>query len=287
MEKAALFHGDLVNTSRMIYTPSDFAKMSLLHIQEIGSLQATRPHVSRRENLSSYLFFMVQSGSGRLIYDGTEHALRAGSCVFIDCKKGYAHETDRDLWSLAWVHFNGPTAAGIYQKYLERGGVPAFTPRTLEAYQACYQHVYEIASGSSYTRDIEINTGLSQLLTLLMADAWRPEDARPGTKKMGMEEVKAYLDAHYSQRITLDDLAERCFINKYYLTRAFKAQFGVSIMDYLLSVRITEAKNRLRFTNQSAEEIGQAVGIGDVCYFSRVFKKVEGVGIREYRKSWR
>ena len=42
----ALFHGDLVNTSRIIYTASDFAKTSLLHIQEIGTLQATKPHTS-------------------------------------------------------------------------------------------------------------------------------------------------------------------------------------------------------------------------------------------------
>ena len=59
----ALFHGDLVNTSRIIYTPSDFAKMSLFHIQEIGTLQATKPHTSKRENLASYLFFLFSSGS--------------------------------------------------------------------------------------------------------------------------------------------------------------------------------------------------------------------------------
>ena len=83
MEKKekALFHGDLVDTSRIIYTPSDFAKLSLLHLQEIGSLQATKQHISRRKNLSSYLFFMVQSGSGKLFYDGTEYPLAPGDCV--------------------------------------------------------------------------------------------------------------------------------------------------------------------------------------------------------------
>lgn len=40
MKHQALFHGDLVNTTRIIYTPSEFAKTSLLHIQEIGTLQA-------------------------------------------------------------------------------------------------------------------------------------------------------------------------------------------------------------------------------------------------------
>lgn len=287
MNRNALFHGDLVNTSRIIYTPSDFAKMSLLHIQEIGSLQATKPHISRRDNLSSYLFFIVQSGSGKLQYCNTEYELHTGSCVFIDCQKGYSHETSDDLWNLSWVHFNGPTAANIYHKYIDRGGLAAFIPDNFEIYKRIHLNLYNIATNSSYTRDMEINVELASLLTHLMADSWHSEDAQPGTKKISMIEVKKYLDENYSQKITLNDLSERYFINKYYLTRVFKEQFGVSIMDYLLGVRITEAKNLLRFSEMSAEEIGIKTGIGDIYYFSRVFKKVEGIGVREYRKSWR
>ena len=42
----------------------------------------------------------------------------------------------------------------------------------------------------------------------------------------------------------------------------------------------------LRFTGKTAEQIGLECGIGDVYYFSRVFKKVEGIPLREYRKLW-
>lgn len=282
----ALFHGDLVNTTRIIYTPSDFAKLSLLHIQEIGSLQATKPHTSKRDYLASYLFFLVSSGSGSLTYDGSEYPLSAGDCVFIDCRRPYSHTTTDDLWNLSWVHFDGPTAANIYQKYKERGGLSTFNPSDFSLYLSQFQNLYEIASSSSYTRDMEINTEISFILSLLMADSWHPKEAQSGTKKTSMVEVKKYLDENYTKKIALDDLAGRYHINKYYLTRVFKVQFGVSIMEYLLSVRITEAKNLLRFTEKSAEEIGIACGIGDVYYFSRVFKKVEGVGVREYRKQW-
>ena len=278
---AALFHGDLVNTSRIIYTPSDFAKLSLLYIQEIGFLQATKPHISKRENLSSYLFFMVHSGSGVLSYGEIAYPLSAG-----DCRKPYFHQTSEDLWKLSWVHFNGPTAANIYQKYIERGGLPAFRTDSLSAYADTFDNLFQTAASASYVRDMEINAYLSKLFSLLMADSWHPGEGRVGTKKTNLLEIKQYLDAHYAEKITLHDLAERYFINKYYLTRVFKEQFGVSINNYLLSVRITSAKNALRFTDKSAEQIGQECGIGDVYYFSRVFKKVEGVSIREYRKQW-
>ena len=287
MSEKALFHGDLVNTSRIIYTPSDFAKLSLLHIQEIGTLHATKQHISKRKDLSSFLFFIVESGSGKLIYDNHEYNVNAGDCVFIDCKKEYSHETSKNLWNLSWIHFNGPTMKNIYQKYVERGGRPKFNPTNFTDYVKIYSNLYEIASSESYVRDMQINAELSNLLSLLMTDSWNPETTQFGTKKKNMMEIKKYLDENYQNKITLDDLSKRYYINKYYLTRAFKEQFGISIMDYLLKVRITEAKNLLRFSNMTAEAIGTKVGIGDIYYFSRVFKRVEGIGIRNYRKSWK
>ena len=58
----SLFQGNLVNSNRIIYTPSAFAKDCLLHLQEIGQSEARKPHTSSRENLLSYLFFMVLEG---------------------------------------------------------------------------------------------------------------------------------------------------------------------------------------------------------------------------------
>ncbi|MDD6037468.1 MAG: AraC family transcriptional regulator [bacterium] len=288
MPTESLFQENIPNTSRIIYTPSDFAKLSLLHLQEIGSRQATEPHTNERENLASYLFFMVRSGSGTLIYDGVKYPLTSGDCVFIDCKLPYSHSTAADdLWNLSWVHFNGPTAANIYQKYIQRGGLPAFRPQNFNGYLSIFYELYEIASKTSSTRDMELNTGISRLLALLMADSKHSEEAAPGTKKMNLTEIKHYLDENYNKKIALDDLAERYFINKYYLTRIFKEQFGMSINNYLLSVRITHAKNDLRFTDKSAEQIGIDCGIGEIYYFSRVFKKVEGMSVREYRRLWR
>ena len=59
----ALFHGNIVNSRRILYTPSAFARSNLLHLQEIGSLTAQRPHVSRRENLASCLFLGALASS--------------------------------------------------------------------------------------------------------------------------------------------------------------------------------------------------------------------------------
>ena len=117
-----------VQSSRILYTPSPFARSSLLHLQEVGSLTAIKPHTSKREKLQSYLCFMVEDGEGELVYEGKKYELRRGDVVFIDCRKAYSHSTgmnpNTELWSLRWCHFYGPSMPAIYAKYCERGGLP-------------------------------------------------------------------------------------------------------------------------------------------------------------------
>ena len=283
----SLFHGNLVDSNRIICTPSPFAKDSLLHLQEIGQLQAKKPHTNSRKNLLSYLFFVVLEGSGTLSYDGQEYTLHKNDCVFLDCRKPYSHCSSENLWALKWVHFYGPCMHNIYEKYLQRGGLPSFTSKKAIEYDHLLQELFTIASSDSHVKDMYINEKLAILLTSLMEESWHPEKNNSlSSSKRNLREIKDYIDLHYMDKITLDDLAQQFFINKFYLTRLFKEQFGISINNYLLQVRATQAKQLLRFTDLSIEQIGQKCGMNDANYFSRMFKKVEGITPGEYRKRW-
>jgi AraC-like DNA-binding protein len=282
-----LFHGRLVDADRILYTPSEFARENLLFLQEIGTLQAKQEHVSRRKNLNSFLFFMVRSGSGHLDYGSKHYELKEGDCVFLNCQLEYSHETSADLWKLSWVHFDGPFAAGIYEKYLSRGGQNAFHPADPAPFLALHQKLYTEAASTDYIRDMRINEGLTSLLTLLMEQSWNPElqSDRAG-KKRDLTAIRSYLNEHYPEKISLDELAAHFFINKYYLVRIFKETYGVPVGQYLLGIRITKAKQLLRFTDRSIEDIGQSCGLGAPYYFSRTFHKVEGISPSEYRRQW-
>lgn len=284
---ASLFHGSIVSSRRVIYTPSAFARESLLYLQETGSLKAKKPHISARSNLSSFLFFIVRSGSGELSYNGQVTALRPGDCVFIDCRQHYSHSTSNDLWELSWAHFNAQFMPGIYAKYMERGGLNVFHPNDLPGFQGALTALYELASGDDYIRDMKINEALAGLLSLLMRESWHPEkQSGKAQKKEGVRAIRDYLDAHYAEKISLDQLSREHYINKYYLTRVFRDQYGTSIGNYLLHVRITHAKQLLRFTSDSIESVGAAVGIPDPHYFARAFRQVEGMTPNAYRKTW-
>lgn len=283
-----LFHGNLVTTNRILYTPSSFARLNLLHLQETGVLQAQKPHTSSRKNLISYLFFVVESGSGTLNYMNNEYTLHSGDCVFIDCRKPYAHVTsDKNLWKLHWVHFYGPTMNSIYEKYIERGGLTAFHPDNIDLYINLMDKLYQIATSTDYIKDMIIQEKLSSLLTLIMKESWHPEVSRRSSpKKQNLIAIKEYLDINFTEKITLDSLSKMFFINKYYLTRVFKEQYGISINNYLYEKRITRAKQLLRFTDEPIEKLCVRCGIDDANYFTRLFKKIEGITPSEYRRTW-
>ena len=284
---ASLFQGNLVNSSRILYTPSVFAKTNLIHLQEAGTLQAQKPHTSKRENLASYLFFLVLDGSGTLEYDGRSFPLHRGDCVFLDCRRPYSHRTSEDLWTLKWANFYGPNMNGIYEKYTERGGAPAFRTKRPDVYAALLDRLFDIASSGEYIRDMKIYETLASLLTCLMEESWNPAGSpHSASRRRNLQNVKEYLDQNYREKITLDSLAEMFYINKFYLTRIFREQFGVSVSSYLSQVRITHAKQLLRFTDLPVEKIAHECGMADANYFTRMFKKVEGVTPGEYRRRW-
>jgi AraC-like DNA-binding protein/mannose-6-phosphate isomerase-like protein (cupin superfamily) len=281
-----LFQGEYVSTDRLLYTPSEFARSNLLYLQEIGKSKAMKTHVSKRQNLDSFLFFYVKKGRGVLNYENKEYVVGEGDCVFINCQKPYFHRTSEDLWTLEWIHFNGTNVLPIYLKYIERGGRPVFHPDDLSEALVIFEKLDKVAHSDDYIRDIRINEHLTGLLTFLMGYSWNPEELKANENKTAFA-LREYLDTHYREKITLDALAEQLLTNKYTLSRDFKEQFGTSIINYLLVTRITHAKQLLRFTDESVEEVGILCGITPLYYFSRMFKQIEGMSPMEYRQRWK
>lgn len=280
-----------VRSERVLYTPSPFARANLVHLQETGRLTATAEHTSRREKLQSFLCFVVRGGSGRLDYDGQTWPLHTGDVVFLDCRRPYAHSTGGaagELWTLQWCHFYGPCVAAIYQKYCERGGRPVFHPADPERFAGLLSEIYNLAGADDYIRDMWLNEKLNTLLACLMAESWQPsprqDQRRPARRDIAP--VRAYVEEHCAEKLTLESVAEHFFLNKHYLARLFKEQYGVSVNGYLTQVRITRAKQMLRFTDKPIALIGAECGLDDANYFSRIFKKVEGVTPKQYRDLW-
>lgn len=283
----SLFCGDIVKANRVIYTASGFAKENLLYLQEIGVSQAQQPHISTRKNLSSYLFFIVTKGNGTLEYQDISYPLSQGNCVFIDCRKPYSHHSSESLWELKWIHFFGSNMDGIYKKFVESGVSPVFKAGNTEIFLQLWEKIFQRANSTSLTTEMDIYSNLTVLVSALLSEH---ENMNVVTysdhSNQNLQNVKNYLDIHYTEKITLDSLSGQFFINKFYLTRIFREKFGISITNYLLQLRITHAKSLLRFTDLSIDQISHECGMSDANYFSRVFKRIEGTTPGQFRKMW-
>ena len=97
--------------------------------------------------------------------------------------------------------------------------------------------------------------------------------------------VRQYIDQHYRESLTLDLLAEKARINKYYMAHAFKREYGVSPINYLISCRIREGKRLLSETDLSLSQIAAVLGFSSSSYFSQSFRSAEGMSPTEYRKA--
>ncbi len=94
-----------------------------------------------------------------------------------------------------------------------------------------------------------------------------------------------YINEHYSESVTLNEVAEHTFVTTFYISRMFKKELGTSFIDYLNDIRIEKAKELLKDVKYKSYEVASLVGIPDPHYFSRLFKKHSGISPSEYRET--
>ena len=99
--------------------------------------------------------------------------------------------------------------------------------------------------------------------------------------------IKRYIDLHFKEALTLEQLAEEAHMNKYYLSHSFKREYGISPINYLISRRIDESMYLLAETDLSVSQIAQLLGFSSLSYFSQVFRKAHGISPMDFRQNSR
>ena len=129
---------------------------------------------------------------------------------------------------------------------------------------------------------------LDVILVLLIRRANFTFSLADGEKKSSREcaMVRRYIDAHFKENLSLDQLAALAHVNKYYLVHTFTREYGISPINYLISRRIQESRRLLESTNHSLSQISHMLGFSSPSYFSQVFRKQAGVSPQEYRRGF-
>ncbi len=122
----------------------------------------------------------------------------------------------------------------------------------------------------------EKRTEFYDLLSILSEIKYQKE-------KNNMQKIEEYLRKNYNKEINLQDIAERFFLSREYISRKFKQEFDETITDYLAKIRIDQAKDLLENPHLKIYDISYLVGYQNEKYFSKVFKKITGQSPNEYR----
>lgn len=97
-------------------------------------------------------------------------------------------------------------------------------------------------------------------------------------------QAKRYINQHFREPVSLEDVAREVHLSPFYLSRLFKEKEGVNFVDYLTRLRLEEAKKLLAQTNDTVAAIAEQVGYAEANYFSRIFRRHFGMSPSEYRE---
>ena len=100
-----------------------------------------------------------------------------------------------------------------------------------------------------------------------------------------INQATAYMQKHYAEKLTLQDVADACYVSQWHLSKLMNRHTGKSFYDILNTLRIRAAKDLLKDPGLRISDIGEMVGYADTANFAKVFKKLVGMSANEYRNS--
>ena len=127
---------------------------------------------------------------------------------------------------------------------------------------------------------------LAELITHGLLRGLYPDDkqGQPTITKLDVAAVIDYMENHFSDKLTVADLARKMGLSPSQFTRRFKQETGTSPMDYFLELRIKKAQKLLRSGSKTMTEIAQDCGFGSTAHFSTTFKKHSKLSPSDYQQ---
>lgn len=275
----------ITRSERFLHTPGEAALDHLIYVQELGRLQSIRPHRCIRENLDSYLLFIVVKGSGVIQIQDREYPLVMGNCVFVDCRQHYEHQSgENDPWELMWVHCNGKNMKFFHDLFLEKNDERSYiTVECADKVESYFKQLIRIQKEQEILAEIKSSVLIEQIMGCLIEEAiCQKEDNSHAV----YNQVREYLNENYQKQALVKQAARVFQLDEEALDREFQKLYGIDIYDYVLNRRFTKAKELLRFTIKPVSEIVEISGIRNDDLFRKLFKEHEKMSAEEYRKKW-
>lgn len=249
----------------------NYEKLPFL-ITTIGS-QAFQPSLARPEGASFHHFLYVTAGEGLFTLQDRQLKLHKNQGIFTRQKTPITYEATGDVFSTAWLTFRGSGAEAMLD-YYNIGDYLIFdaSDHMIAALTSLKHSIRQknIAARSADGYAFVLN--LFEQVTLPSSE-WSRR----------VVQINQYMESHFNEPITLDDLADHIGVDKFSICQHYKQLTGITVMNKLRSIRIQQAKAFLS-EGHSALYVCQVCGFESPSYFGKIFKSVTGMTPGEYRQ---
>lgn len=234
-----------------------------------------------------YKMLFLVSGTGGYYIEGKRYLLKAGDIVLIgnhyvhrpEFENGVPYERIILYISPEFLREQSTEDCNLAEIFEEKAG-HVFRPRE-KMRESLFSQITElekVINNRAYGRRIVSNSILLQVLVRIGAaflndNHQKPEPMQP--KSQRILSIVRYLDAHLTEEIRIDDLAERFYLSRYHMMRRFKEETGTTIHTYLSERRLLFARDLIVKGIPATEACFQC-GFGSYASFSRAYGKFFG-----------
>jgi AraC-like DNA-binding protein len=274
-----------VTSKEILTTVQPFGKRIELDICFFGSEDCQPGHFWGPGVRDTFIFHYIHSGKGSLRIAEQTYPLSGGQGFLICPNTVVYYKADEDEpWTYSWLGFQGLYA----QAYLERARLSHTQPVFDSNGNPWFEQFLELmiqAQNNTQNSDVQLQSILYRFFAELISSV--PEargiSASFHSKEAYIRKAIEFLEIHYSQKISVMDIAQYVGLDRTYLSSLFKEKLGYSLQIYLLQYRMNRACELLKNGELSIGDISRSVGYTDPLLFSKMFKKMNKLSPKLFR----
>lgn len=253
-----------------------------------GYYYAGPRHFTRRNvNCGLYQVFITHNGRGKFIIDHEEFYAESDTIAILDLSIPHTYQTAGNFWEYEWVNFSGPSCAYYYSK-INPNGFAIYNLADNTILKTLMSQIRKLVIGIDEQKYVQTGTTILCMLDAFYDFAFnRSQQQQLLTCQDNIQRVMRFIDEHYMENISLNQLSELAYLSKYYFIRVFTQYTGMTPFKYLTTIRLSHARQKLVLSHLSIEEISRSVGFGNSKNLIRSFKQATGKTPEKYRKEMR
>lgn len=253
-----------------------------LYLRAVGYYPSAKGHwVDRREHSDHLLLYSV-GGEGTLRVQGQQQPVSKGDLMMLPRGLRHAYRSsNRDPWTLYWVHFDGTDADAFWEHLNFQSNQPVRQVGSAAKLVADFETLMEVRNtgflDNSFIHAANQLRQMLALLGLLLARQQQPEGG------FNIEVIHALMQEKLHGQLDLATLAETAGMSRHGFCRRYKAATGNSPYQHYLYLKMERACHLLDITDNSISDVAESLGYDDPYYFSRIFRKIMGISPAHYR----